>query len=451
MPNYRAVTNGNWSSLATWQDNASGSFVASTVLPGVNDDVYTNNFTVTINQNATVLSLRNTSATGITAGGRFLLTNGITVNATGTGLVGGSAILVEFNLAAPNSATLNYTLLDPTANNGLNGVVLLSGTGTLNCNGSFRLVSSSVTCAFGVTGNGVLNIVGNCLSHVVSSSNAINISAASATLNWTGSMPTDYRNGNTFNFITANTSTLNIIGNIYGSDILGFGTGRGITTNGICNITGIVEPLPASGNSGNIPVIVGNANSVININGILRSNTNRSDAISTSGLINMTGQIICINDKFPISANRLRLLNATPTQITFQTDINGINKTLYQPGTALGNPATTDVRQGVSYASGALTGTLVVPNPSNVRQGVPTDNTVGTAALTPADFWDYLTSAATTPGSLGKAVADNLNAPVGSVPANTVTEFNTSSTAVAVRMRNVSTVDTTGNQIAAAL
>jgi hypothetical protein len=48
MANYRAVANGNWSNLATWQDDSLGYFANSTVLPTSADDVYSNNFTVTI-------------------------------------------------------------------------------------------------------------------------------------------------------------------------------------------------------------------------------------------------------------------------------------------------------------------------------------------------------------------------------------------------------------------
>jgi hypothetical protein len=44
-------------------------------------------------------------------------------------------------------------------------------------------------------------------------------------------------------------------------------------------------------------------------------------------------------------------------------------------------PAVGNVRLGVSYASGALTGTCAVPSPATVATGVPVDNTVGTAAL----------------------------------------------------------------------
>jgi hypothetical protein len=50
------------------------------------------------------------------------------------------------------------------------------------------------------------------------------------------------------------------------------------------------------------------------------------------------------------------------------------------------NPNEDDVREGVTFgAGGALTGTLAVPPPASVASGVPTDDTVGTAALGLAD------------------------------------------------------------------
>ena len=66
MANYRAIVNGNWSNLATWQDDSLGYFTTSTVLPTSADNVYSNNFTVTIDgvRNANLIS--NTAFTGPT-------------------------------------------------------------------------------------------------------------------------------------------------------------------------------------------------------------------------------------------------------------------------------------------------------------------------------------------------------------------------------------------------
>jgi hypothetical protein len=70
----------------------------------------------------------------------------------------------------------------------------------------------------------------------------------------------------------------------------------------------------------------------------------------------------------------------------------GNDKFLYSPGTALGNPATSDVRSGINYAGGTLTGTLAVPPTPSVAVGVPVDNTVGTGIFTIIDMGALLAS-----------------------------------------------------------
>jgi hypothetical protein len=101
MANYKAITNGNWSNLAIWQDNSSGSFVASTVLPEVSDNVYANNFTVTIDQDITVSSIRNTSATGIVQSGSFSVTTSRNLTFTGIGVYRESASVPCLIVNAP--------------------------------------------------------------------------------------------------------------------------------------------------------------------------------------------------------------------------------------------------------------------------------------------------------------------------------------------------------------
>jgi hypothetical protein len=97
-------------------------------------------------------------------------------------------------------------------------------------------------------------------------------------------------------------------------------------------------------------------------------------------------------------------------------------RTLSDPSDIAGQvPAQSDVRFGVTYQSGSKTGSAYIPSPSSVGFGVPVDNTTGTAALTPASVWDAATSSLTTSGSIGE------------------------------RLKNASTVDTTGDQLAALL
>jgi hypothetical protein len=98
-------------------------------------------------------------------------------------------------------------------------------------------------------------------------------------------------------------------------------------------------------------------------------------------------------------------------QVTLE---NNSTLTLVDPST--GFPTETDVRDGVSYASGALTGTLVVPSDDTVTLGVVYDNgTIGTAQNTAASF---------------------------------LSEISTSPNLLAERLRNVSTVESTAATVA---
>jgi len=83
-------------------------------------------------------------------------------------------------------------------------------------------------------------------------------------------------------------------------------------------------------------------------------------------------------------------------------------------------PVPADVRYGTLYGNNSFTGICAVPAAASVAYGVSVDNTTGTAVLTPAAVWDTLTSSMTTSGSIGE------------------------------RLSNCATVQTTGDQIAAA-
>ena len=84
--------------------------------------------------------------------------------------------------------------------------------------------------------------------------------------------------------------------------------------------------------------------------------------------------------------NSIMYVNKTDSIVTVYGDME--YNMIHGYGVALGNPLESDVREGVLYgASSELEGTLIVPSPSLVAQGVPTDNTVGTlTAATPADI-----------------------------------------------------------------
>lgn len=87
MADKKAVATGLWSDTATWDGGT---------LPASGDDVYTNNFIVTVDQTITAKLLRTVSGTGITQGGHFLVSSatGQTITVT-DGILGSHAYAVS--------------------------------------------------------------------------------------------------------------------------------------------------------------------------------------------------------------------------------------------------------------------------------------------------------------------------------------------------------------------
>jgi hypothetical protein len=86
----------------------------------------------------------------------------------------------------------------------------------------------------------------------------------------------------------------------------------------------------------------------------------------------------------PTSGTGIRLKKANTNVAVFNFCDTAGAKTLIDATQNAAMPAASNVRSGVSYASGALTGSCAVPAASSVAFGVPVDNTSGTAVLTPA-------------------------------------------------------------------
>lgn len=85
MVERRAVSNGLASAPATWDGGT---------LPAVGDDVYANNFTVTIDVNATWFSARTTAGATAVAGGGFVINDGVTLRAN---VIAGSTPALTYN------------------------------------------------------------------------------------------------------------------------------------------------------------------------------------------------------------------------------------------------------------------------------------------------------------------------------------------------------------------
>jgi hypothetical protein len=408
-----AVANGNWSNTATWDGGT---------LPTSADDVYSNNFTVTINGTFTVLSIRNTANTtpAVTAGGGFTFANGgnLTCSTPTNGLISNSTTyLLTFDLASGNSATLNASCNTvPAVASGR--VILVQNTGTFNIVGDYGLNNSATSdgrYTILINASTIINITGNitCSQSSTRTNSTIYINAGNPTINITGNVSGG--NQGSFTAATGNaiycgtTTTLNITGNITtnSNPTIYFPTSG--TLNLVGNVTGGTA-YPAVYNT--------TTAATIDVVGIT---TSGSGYAAIAGLqttfVKIRGNVVHTDTYAAIYAGRITIDNNVSSW-QFKDSTNTTTRTLYTAGVSLGNPATNNVRFGTTYGPALeLTGTLRVPSAANVLNGVLVDATTGTLLMTPADFWNYLISSGFTANSIGD------------------------------RLQNASTVATTGSQI----
>jgi len=351
----RAVKTGVWSDPTVWNTGA---------LPTAADDVYSNTFTVTIDTSPTVLSIRNGSATGVSAGGGFVLSNETTVSAQ-NGFIygaGNNATLLASSLLSGQSCNIvgsvSYT---STPNPG--SALSHSGLGTINLTGNVSgCVGGNAAIAVSNSGLGVINVTGS-----VTGGN----SSSTAVLNPAG-------------------GTINITGQITGGQASNPASGVGNSGVGLVNITGNCHG-GIGANATNYAVFL-SSNGTLVINGSCTASAN-APAISVTTL---TGVAI-LSGPFITSSNGINPLyaarwfwansNVSPTYYQVRTANLSIVRSLYTADSVGGNPATNNVRSGTVYGPNSeLTGTCAVPPAASVGVGVPVDNTTGTAAITAASI-----------------------------------------------------------------
>ena len=391
---------------------------------------------ITIDVNTTVIDIQAIST------GRFIMGEGVTLTA---------------NVIAP--ASVNTTLLVPVSTSctiigNMNTLSLVgslicekTGTGVLNIFGIVSGGSSTNMRGLLINNTGTVNITGDVIAPTlagVNNANAIIINASS-TLNILGNVycsATPSVNSISAAIIsTVNTISVNITGTIRGgsqSAVLLSGT------DSILNVTGnILAPVGTANNGSvtssginSVTTIVGNihaglygtcvniagTNSLLNIEGsvyahdsnILPAVINGSTTIG-KGIILKGSLYFGALGAIPIRTNMLRVIPDNSDISVYAVEGGGTQTRATLTNIDYNVPLASDVREGVVYGNSIFTGTLIVPSPSNVRKGVPTDNTLGTADLTAQDFLDLLS---------------------------------TSPDPIAERLRNVATVETTGDQIA---
>lgn len=362
------AANGNWSTAANWNGGT---------LPATGDTVCANGKTIAIDMDLaayTFVSLTTVATAPAAAGGGFTCsTTGYTINAA---IISGNAVCLT--ISGNITLAINGNITPLGLANGLNstitGTLTVVGNITgLNYHGLYHNSTGTITVIGNVTGGGGAYGIWN------NSTGTVNITGV--VLGGTG--PSSYGIYNT------STGVNNIIGTVQSSSTI-----QGIYSVANCNIyvTGIIDTQTPP--TAVIPAIT-----------------------LTTGTIYLAALVYNRSTTLAIFAPKIALIAASPTSWQFVDEAAG-TKTLYTTDTAMfGYPATGDTRDGTIYGqTNEFEGTCVVPTAANVLQGVPVDATTGTALMTPADFWDYAKSSATTAGSMGEMCV-NIDKKTGLIPA----------------------------------
>lgn len=341
---------------------------------------------------------------GTTTGGSFTVPNTLSgsrnIVQTGDGIISNNSTVVTTNNTTGNTVNFNISGGGSIFNqnnqtvSGDSRIVSINGNGTVNFNADINGTQSQCynrQGTIGINANAIVNIYGNLIGPIGSSAaefyliQFITGTSNSAVLNIVGDVTTSSTFATVQTILCSSTGTTNITGNI--------------TSNlGRCYSSAVGSVL-------NIPTGT-----------VTVTNTNSSPAIymtSNSSLLTINGPIINKLNANAVVASRIRFYAATTPYWVFQ-DTTGTDITLTY-GAATGDyPSESDVRLGTTYAaSPTRTGTLAVPLPQYVSQGVPVDASVGTAVITPEDF---------------------------------LTAISSSTNPVAIRLKNVATVQSVGEQ-----
>lgn len=373
----RAVKSGNWSDTTVWNTGA---------LPTSADDVYSNTFTVTIDVSPTVLSISNAAATGVTAGGSFVPTNGITLTCTGAGIVPGSSLCLSSSLGVGESATL-VAACNAAAATGI--ACRHSGLGTLNIVGNCTGSNSGGSPYYGVQNSsaGVINIIGTCTGNGNANHGVIN--SSSGIINVTGTCTSIATNNGSSGVANVSTGTVNITGSCVGPLSAIFANpwhGALNSSTGTLNLTGNAT---GGGGSASHGVVNSSTGTLTHYGTATAGPLSQGIFTSSTGIAYLTGPFIGTSlGVSALSAGRWRWVSSVGS--SYMTAVNSDTtgyKNLYTADSTLSNsgqPATNNVRSGTIYGPNSeLTGTCAVPAASSVAFGVPVDATTGTAVLTP--------------------------------------------------------------------
>lgn len=377
MANRFAITNGNFSSTATWSTTPAG--VGGASVPTIGDIAISNNRTVTINVDSACDWVTNSNFGGATAGGGFAFNNGVTLTANVTA-AGTNSNCVTYGGTLGNFANLIGNVMH-SVNANTAYIVNNTSTGTLNITGNITGSSTNNsgagTASVGNTGGGTVNIFGNVLGGLGSTTQGVT-QAGTGLITITGNVS----GGSAFNAYGAlNRSTggrLFVNGTVF--------AGNGVS--GISNtLTGVISATRVVANSFGLGSVgISNAVALENSqNGLAYV---EQVEFGSRGATPISGPVYILPSNQNTLTGRLTALGDT---VTFYNSLS-IDNLL---------PPASSVRLGEVYNVGNSAGTMAVPQPEQVEFGVAVDNTLGTAALTPQSVWGYARLSATQVDSMG--------------------------------------------------
>jgi hypothetical protein len=404
-----AVINGNWSDTATWNN---GGVLG---LPTGSDVVSPNQLRVTIDTDITVTQLTSarSGSINIQGGGVFVLNNGVTVIAYGTGSLPGiwpyapqasSSLLL---ISQSNSAIISSSMRMPgnhtTSTGGFGNMLLMTGSSNVTISGSVSGVAyaasngwatqhsstgtlrifgnvegapglGSVNGANGITttSTGITNITGDVYHHnftANAANNPINMQTAAHTLIITGSVYQGDVSSVTINNSSGNSNIFisgSLIGRVVGApatifkatagDIVVIGNilGQPAGGNNISHTsTGTITILGSIEKKGvGIPISTTGASTTIVTGNLFYSGSITGPFISstsTSGLVRVATMGAGFNTFNPIFSPRIQLLSNSTPTYTLQSDTFPKDVTFYDVAFTSSLPTQTNVRSGSLY------------------------------------------------------------------------------------------------------
>ena len=354
MAVYFAQQSANIDAVNMWNTQANGSGSYLNWPPAQGDVLMANGKTITVNVSVDLGSMgevRNSNANGAAAGGYFEILNGVEITAN---QYAGSAsnACIRFNQPFPASATISGNGYGGSATNA--AVIRNDSSGSLNINGTY--IGGSGTNSFGIH----------------------NASSGSITMN--GS-PLGGATGH--GLYNASLGQITINGNPTG--------GSGSSVFGVANISAgqvVINGVSTGGSGYNSFGTNNNASGLVTINGGV---VNGGGTNNAPGLNNGGSTAVRLNGNSYMGANGHAAFTGavrfSPTSRLYVKDYNQVELTMAVTDTPADYlPATRDVRAGVAYAFGLMTGSCNVPPAQSVLSGVPVDATTGTALLAAEDI-----------------------------------------------------------------